>query len=125
MDGSATLTMVMSRTIISIPVHSTTRAIQRERSVMGLPLRRADHLARSVPGRGPERLPAGPYLRYERTPRQSTPCRQTGVARPPRGAWNAPQRLQAGALGCLLGTGHSECGPAAIGGSAARKDGPE
>ena len=37
-DGSATLTIVMSRTIISIPVHSTTKAIQRERSVMGLPL---------------------------------------------------------------------------------------
>src|SRR6266567_3017293 len=41
MDGSATLTIVMSRTIISIPVHSTTRAVQRERSCMGLPLTNA------------------------------------------------------------------------------------
>src|SRR6266568_4705472 len=39
MDGSATFTIVMSSTIISIPVHSTTRAIQRERSFIGLPLR--------------------------------------------------------------------------------------
>jgi hypothetical protein len=38
MDGSATFTIVMSRTIISIPVHSTTRAIQRLRSFIGLPL---------------------------------------------------------------------------------------
>src|SRR5690348_11891155 len=36
MDGSATLTMVMSRTIISMPVHSTTRAIQRLRSRTGV-----------------------------------------------------------------------------------------
>ena len=36
MDGSATLTIVMSKTIISIPVHNTTRAVQRERSSMGL-----------------------------------------------------------------------------------------
>ncbi len=35
MDGSATFTMVMSSTIISIPVHSTTRAIQRLRSRTG------------------------------------------------------------------------------------------
>src|SRR5690348_18381889 len=38
MDGSATFTIVMSRTIISIPVHSTMRAVQRERSCMALPL---------------------------------------------------------------------------------------
>src|SRR5215469_13276181 len=38
MDGKATFTMVMSRTIISIPVHSTPRATQRDRSSMALPL---------------------------------------------------------------------------------------
>src|SRR6266699_5295404 len=32
MDGSATLTTVMSRTIISIPAQRTTRASQRDRS---------------------------------------------------------------------------------------------
>src|SRR6516165_2475060 len=38
MDGSATFTMVMSRTIISIPVHSTPRATQRDRLSMAVPL---------------------------------------------------------------------------------------
>ena len=32
-EGSATFTTVASSTIISIPAHSTTRAIQRERSL--------------------------------------------------------------------------------------------
>ena len=38
MDGRATFTTVMSRTIISMPVHSTTSAIQRERSFMVPPV---------------------------------------------------------------------------------------
>ena len=37
MDGSATFTIVASKTIISIPVHSTTRAIQRERLAVLIP----------------------------------------------------------------------------------------
>src|SRR4051794_13724525 len=35
-EGSATFTTVTSSTIISMPAHSTTRAIQRERSSVGL-----------------------------------------------------------------------------------------
>src|ERR1700733_4167734 len=81
MDGSATFTIVMSRTIISIPVHNTTRAVQRERSCIGL----SSHGCGGLPGpfgvvrteAGAETqrsLPGGPGPRnvHERGPPRST-----------------------------------------------------
>src|SRR6266581_263990 len=100
MDGSATFTIVMSSTIISIPVHSTTRAIQRERSFMGLPLTKSVHCldvgrsGKSPAGRGPDsvclpsqpgdlgpgtEMPAGHGVHAERASRCRAAMGQTGV----------------------------------------------
>jgi hypothetical protein len=52
MDGRATFTTVMSRTIISMPVHSTTSAIQRERSFMVPPVSIRSFTDKDGTGRG-------------------------------------------------------------------------
>src|SRR5689334_24715972 len=96
MDGSATFTIVMSKTIMSIPVHSTTRAVQRERSCITVFLSRmrpsgAFHYF----GLGPERKliardrsgRAGPRNVHEQEPPGSTAARER-----PRGIFAESRR---------------------------------